>query len=339
MRLYLRISVLLLLFLALAMSAASQTVETDVAVEPYREVPFNALEPGADWTHYRWDRNHLLAWVGRPTPNRPAVALYDAEGRFVRDAIVWFPHATAVTLTDAAVTSSAGIVVSGGAGNEGGSAALFIAAIDASGHMEKIIRTNTFVPTRICTADDGTIWSYGWDKAGAPYDMLRQFDFSTGELNSTLRRTTFPRRGFLYYGSVPPDVALRCDHGKIVLYLAPTEEVIEYDPAAKKLTRWRWRGLPPGAQVTGFALTSDGEMFASFNDSQKGREIAGLFRFRPNTSAEAVWVPVKGMEYTRGKGLRRFDVLGNSGRDLVLRGTKSPASLNWGRIRRFSTPQ
>ena len=314
----------------LAAPCPAQDVAGGVALEPYRSVHFDAFEVGTRWNYRVWDRKYLVAWTHESSATSASVALYDAEGNLVREVIVWLADSTKVQINSVAVTVSDLLVVAGAAANADRSVAYFLATFDQSGEIKDVIRTNPFVPLRVCTTDNGDLWAYGWDKEGGAYNMLRRFSSSKGEMNGVLNRTSVPRK----IQVTRNDIFLRCAGTRIYLYMGPTEELVRFDTVTNELLRSRWKSTPERADVTGFAVNDAGEMLASFADRHlpKGKR-AGIFLFKQTIAGEGRWTPAQGMDLATRSDPKPFDLLGSQGNDIVYLATTPPlrATVNWAR--------
>src|SRR5260370_14058174 len=90
------------------------------------------------WYRY-WDKGYLITYgtdgTSDASPTKPAIVLYDRNGRVAREGTIWFKDAYSVAINDAAVSRSGNLVVAGGTQNQAGVIANFIASIGADGRM------------------------------------------------------------------------------------------------------------------------------------------------------------------------------------------------------------
>ena len=287
--------------------------------------------PALDIPYYGvrvWDKNYLIAYAFEGTfkasPGKPAVALYDREGRMALQAVVWFKDAESVSIGDAAVSKAGKLLVSGGTHNHAGVVANFIAEIDDTGHVGRVIRTTPFRSEHICAADDGTVWSYGFDRDEKLEDvpgslMLRQFSFDKGQLRAVLDefRASDPR--WLTHGRYPGEISLRCTSQKVGIYNAAVSEWAEFDIASNKLTVTKIQPLPTIRQmrITGFALTEAGDVFVSLHDRSSEPPRSGLFTLSLDSSGLGHWVPVKDAVGPYLHGAPVGQLLGTDGQELI----------------------
>jgi hypothetical protein len=294
--------------------------------EPHR----HASIPGLLHTWHRiWDRGYLVSWgsIGshEASPTEPSVVLYDRDGHIVREGIVWFKDAYSVSITDAAVDRAGGLVVSGGTQNQAGAIANFIASIGTDGCLSQVIRTTPFLPIYVCAAEDGTVWSYGFDRdeEGRRIEsslMLRQYSFDKGQLRAMADRAALNSAGWILdHGRYSGEISLRCNSQEVGLYNGGSGEWLEFDFGTSKLKVAKVDPLPSPKtmQITGFALTEAGDIFVSLHDRSGSPPRSGLFRLEFDSTGLGSWIPVKNTvgAYLRGGPIERL--LGADGPDLV----------------------
>jgi hypothetical protein len=309
--------------LLLPSSGATQTMTASpqFTAEQHRDAVFAGLfAAGNRWPFKHWDNGYLIAWDHESSPSVPSVVLFDSDGRLVREVVVWFPEAVRVNVSDAVITKSGRLLVSGAAANGKGAIADFIAGFDSSGKMTQTIRTSPFVAINMCAPDDNSIWAYGWDRAAegtGRYSMLREYSFEKGLQNALLDRSTMPT-DYLIRGQVPGSVGLRCSASKLALYVAQTGELIEHDVASpKSLVRNRMPKLSDSVQVTGYTLTESGDFLASMKDTSKSPPAHGLFGLRRAGEQPSGWVPVLDTLSQQSTETPEAKIVGSDGDDVV----------------------
>lgn len=233
--------------------------------------------------------------------------------------------ADSVSITDAAVNRAGNLVVSGGAENQAGVIANFIASIGSDGRLSQVIRTTPFLPIYVCAAEDGTVWSFGIDRdeegRGIEKSLrLRQYSLDKGQLRATLDVSTLNSAGWtLTQGRYPGEISLRCNSQKVGLYNGRSGEWVEFDFAANRLKVAKVNPLPSPKEIriTGFALTEAGDVFVSLHDRSSLPPRSGIFRLEFDSTGLGSWVPVKNTvgPYLHGGPIERL--LGADGTDLV----------------------
>jgi hypothetical protein len=287
------------------------------------------LPPGTSSYPFRyWDRQFLITYsIDDTGPKRPAAILYDRSGRIAREVYVSFKDAYSTSIGDVAVSKSGQIVVAGGTESRAGAIANFIASIGGDGRMRQVIRTTPFLPVYICSSVEGNVWSYGIDRdsegRGVSSSLrLREYSFGKGQLRAMLDTSTLNSSGWtLERGRYPGEISLRCTSKKVGLFNGRSSEWIEFDLAANKLRAWRVAPLPSPRemQVTGLALTEDGQVFASLHDRSSNPPRSGLFVLSPDSNSAGLrtWVPVSDTIGPFLQGAKVWRLLGADGSDLV----------------------
>lgn len=328
-----------LFLVLLPMHLLSQQTQGDSVrlAEPERQAQ---LPPPANSYPFRyWDKGYFITYTADDTtPNRPAVVLYDRDGRVAREAIVWFKDAASTAVSDAAVTKSGRLIVSGGTASPTGVIANFIAEIDNSGHPGRVVRTTPFLPVYICAAEDGTVWSYGFDRdeKGEGVEgslILRQYSFEKGQLQAMLNKFSLHSPWSLTRGRYPGDLDLRCTSQKVALFNGASNEFIELDipTNTQKVSKVEPLPTPKEMRITGFALTESGEVFVSLHDRSSQPPRSGLFRLVSNGSDARSWAPVKDTSGPYLHGARVGQLLGTDGTELIY--TRDlDATAYWSRI-------
>lgn len=335
--------VLLLSLLALSQSPGTNQ-QSAATQEPILSMPSLGLAPPrykAEFTpvisngvhRVSWDKGHLVSFSGEM---KEPVAMYDTSGKWLFENPLTFENAIQTYIQDAAPTGSDTAVVAASAVNADGAVADLIIDVGKDG-IRHAIRTSPFYPERVCATDDQKVWAYGTEiknnRAGEPrahYPMLREYSFEKGELRSTLDRASVrPPQGVPVTGT-QSDVYMRCAPGRVVLVSGPTNELMEYDLAASKLTRWPLAPLPERFYINGAAVTAAGEVYISiFRPGQNA--LTGLVRLSVNSAGTAEWTPLIVGPPSGGKF---FLLLGNDGDDLVYSLGRSAPTLYWARAAR-----
>ena len=320
------LSLLIVFFLGLDPVSFCQSTDSPAPLAgPYQQAQFPALLQGG---FQRWDHGYLVthAWTGtlETSPSKPGVVVYDQNGQIAREAIVWLDGARTVSVGDAATTKSGRLVVSGGAVNQEGVITNTIAEIGRNNRVHRVIRTTPYMPAYVCALEDGTVWSYGVDRderlAGIENSLrLRQYSFEKGQLHALLDTTRLsPSEGWLLeHGRYPGEINFRCNSKTVALYNAASSQLIEVDlqTNAMKVTNVVPLPPPPAFQITGFALTESGALFASFYDRSAKPAMSGLFKLSRDNAGDAKWLPVENTvgAYLHGSPIQRLLGADNDG--------------------------
>jgi hypothetical protein len=303
-----------------------QTAQIDSArlFEPYRQAQLPT--PVNSYPFRYWDKNYFITYTADDTsPSTPAVVLYDREGRVAREAIVSFIEMYSTGIDDAAINKAGDLVVSGGTEDQAGVIGNFIASISKDGRVSRMIRTSPFLPIYVCSADDGTVWSYGIERnaqgRGVQTSLrLRQYSFDKGELRAMLDVSSLNSDGWkLTEGRYPGEISLRCTSHRVGLLNGVSSELAEFDLATNKLKVSKVEPLPPPeeVQISGFALTESGDVFMSLHDHSTMPSRSGLFKLSFDSPGAGKWVPLIDTVGPFLHGAKVGQLLGTDGTDLI----------------------
>ncbi len=326
--------------------SAQETATDPVRLSvPYHQAHFSTLALHGGFKY--WDKGFLITYANmdstiHPSPNTPAVILYDREGdgRVAQEAVVWFKEAARLSVGHAAVTKSGKLLVTGGTGSHDGAIANFIVSIGTDGRIDRVIRTTPFLPIYICSAaDDGTVWSYGFDRDEHGRWIrdslrLRQYSFDKGEIRKLLEPSVLDSAWSRNSrGAYPGAMGMRCNSQKIVLYNGNSTQLIEFDLAADKLNISKAVPLPENksVRITGFALTDSGDMFVSLHDRAKDPPLSGLFKLTFKGTEPGTWQGVEGTVGPFLQGSVAF-LMGASGNDLLYTKQLFDGQVYWSNV-------
>jgi len=266
-------------------------------------------------------------------PDVTNVTLWGINGTRFVEARIWFDGAVRVWISHAALTRNGQILASGGAVTSSGQRARFIAKTDLRGNVTDTIRTDDFVPVMICSAPDGTVWSFGRElvdgRERPTTHMLRQYSFQKGLVASYLPRSSFDTKVSPVVHRGAQGSYLDCSANKVVVYVARTNEYIELNYSDHMIRRWtvdaaHFRGF----WMQGLAVTDSGAVYAS---AMQDGNWAGLYELILDGPETGRWELVPGtFQFDEGEGRMRssYGMLhGTHGDSLVLGST--PQGLAW----------
>ena len=284
------------------------------------------------------DRGYLISHrIESFSPGTPNVMLYGQHGQKVREAAIWFPESTRVTVSSAAVTPDGRIVASGEADKADGTIAPFIALTDLSGNVTDSIQTKDFYPHNVCVAPDRTVWGFGgtrWDEANGrwlPGNLLRHYDFQRGELAGYIARSTYP------VPSLPDTQTLiRCSSAEVAIFSGPENTYILM-PYEAKGPRLYDATLPAGLWLIGFGIFGSGNAYAALISRERAdNSKQGLYSMELDEVAKAVrWSPVDGAVGPRTGPPMVVKLWGTDGEYLVLGRSQDPAgsaAVHWAKV-------
>ena len=300
--------------------------------EPNRSTVFGQEAFSVSTVVPNWDKNYLISQESEVSSSKvPNVRLFDASGAMVRQASVWLPGAIKVALIDSAVTADGRIVASGVAIKGDGTRAYFIARTDLKGTVTNIVQTNPFHPRNICTAPDGTVWSFGGvsaeNSAQAKGEaLLRQFHFDKGLIKSHLSASSFDASLRPAYRLGKGAVYLRCFADGLGIYSEVANEFIELNFGTGEVQRFGVTTTPLRVTMEGFAVTDTGEVFGLFTDHRAKESKRALFHLvKQNSTKNVSW---EGVEV--GSGAPPVDrLLGSDGKNLVYMNANEGFTFFW----------
>jgi hypothetical protein len=308
--------------------------------EPNHHVWFRLTAHRPNWAH-----GYFAQVTGETSPGKANAEQFDREGQLVSEARIWFAEAVSIHLFDVSPLRNGGVVAGGHAETTEGSSS-FLAHTDASGSPISLLYLQTFIPLRVCQANDGTVWVFGRDpnKESAndlAYPLVRQYSFEEGLLSRYLPRDSVALRADAVAGGGGPNGSfLICGEKHISLYLNQTNEYIQIDPHTQSLQRWTMDMTPLAqAKVTGFAVTENGRIYASLYEvePESQRKTRGLFELRVQPGkGTAKWVAVTGTLNSHGEGEAVaqgtfWRLWGTEGDDLII-GQQYDAEFSWVRV-------
>jgi hypothetical protein len=120
---------------------------------------------GSNAFPYRhWDGPYLLAFTNLSSAKSASIRLYDRTGRNVRSATVWFDGSAEVSIGRAAVTRQGALYAIGHSTSRQGQVSFYVAEIGSDDKVARVIRTNPYVPSYLCSTGDGTVWTFGFER-------------------------------------------------------------------------------------------------------------------------------------------------------------------------------
>ncbi|MEP7366631.1 MAG: hypothetical protein ABI972_25525 [Acidobacteriota bacterium] len=141
---------------------------------------------------------------------------------------VSIPDAATSGLLPVAIWPDGVTAVAGGARSSDGALAGFVAWINTSGKITKVVRTTPFIAWYMTVTPDGNLWALGrvfsspGAKEDAPHQMVRTFSKDGIQLRETISRGSFAKWP-------PPTTHASIAHSgdRIALYLASSSDWIE----------------------------------------------------------------------------------------------------------------
>lgn len=267
----------------------------------------------------RWSGGTLVEIEGEVSSS-PLVRLFDRNGRLLSAIPFSIPGVQKLTVAGFAHGEDGTVALCGTAVNSDGRAASYIAWLSPDGQKVQVVRSERYYARRVAVARDGTVWTQGVETLDPAEVRAREAVGKSGTLNLTAAAIRhFGQNGAVTEAFVPqstmqvPDtlsgenfIVASGDH--IGWYSDRESRYIEFSGGAivrdiSGITR------PDGARrASGFGLTEDGHVFASFRTAAEQEGIYVLDASRRG------WLPL-----TTGSDLVLY---GADGNNLVTRAVK-----------------
>ncbi len=235
-----------------AASVSPATAQRFEAVETFVWKPL-----GSDNHVPRW-HNGFRAYFPNGAPL--FIRVFDREGQLLMDADLASPAAPWDWITNVAVSPTRRVAFSFIRRGDGANG---IGWLSADGRVERILRTDAYAPSHVSFAPDGTLWAQG--PAGG-LDLLAHYD-ATGTL---IDKWEIPGEdggnfGWLLLSSLFPiedRVGIIMDRKRLWVEIAPDGTPIGQWPT------------PGGHDVTGAAMTADGDVYVAVSVADPAGEDA-----------------------------------------------------------------
>jgi hypothetical protein len=260
----------------------------------------------------KWSGPFLLVWydVLAADPGENLV-IYRKDGRVAAKMRLWFPDASEVSIHDVAASRGGMLAAVGGAYENTGPVAGFLALISSTGQITDVIHTAPLLPAGVVFGADDSLWIVGgqigpggrWSTA--PEHFMLQHYTAGGKLvalalPSSAWRCTMPPAG--------PGVQLLTSRDRIVVLSETCWEWAELTAkgefiALRPLPDMLSSGAKPDRLMWSAAMTPDGRIVVDLG-------APGLYSLSPHSD---VWQRVE-------VGADRADMLGGDGESLVFHG-------------------
>ena len=261
-------------------------------------------------------------------PGQPQVLVYSQSGLALPISIS-FPDSTTVSVEGvAAVNGGPGALISGSAWSQSGQLATFLAWVDNTGKVTKVIRTNPYLATRICFAPDGSIWTFGVNAENVQADdeLVRHFQPDGTLAGKYALKSSFgikrnPAR-MNQLGS--PFIGVSKD--RVGVFSANANQWLEFGFDGQMLGRWTVQP-PPALKLDGTSskpLTVPSLVFRNDNSVYAwldGGTNSGIYVLDKSGPR---WVKVSNIDSRSFAGL-----FGTQGAELLMRSRQGSGQFAW----------
>jgi hypothetical protein len=210
----------------------------------------------------KWANGFLIAYQSVREPSQ--VFLFNRSGQLVLHTRIDIPNYGEIKIFDVAASADGSVVISA----SGTGVGAFLALLNSSGTIDRIIKDPAFPLARLCFAPDGTLWAMGSyldHSIHRPEDMpdyptLRHYSRDGQLLGSMLPRNSFALRTWQEPGLFALLVASR---DRIGIYSRSANEWVEVSPAGEIIGRWEGVNMPDHSDITGVGMLADGSLYVS----------------------------------------------------------------------------
>lgn len=235
-----------------------------------------------------------FSWSHMRVPKWSHGALINVQYQDTNNPLIWIDDGNTQHAVPFSITGALSMLVydydrgtdgtlwlSGSATDSDGRTAGFVAWISADHINSLVIRTGQYRPLRIAAAPDGTLWSVGSEsmtKTPSPdAAVIRRFDKSGRTVSSLIQQSTIAHVAYLE----PILNSVRASSDRIAWYCVgfddhTTGRYVEISLDGKLLTDISIH-LPSNSlryQITGFALSDEGDAFLSANTRGAGQSAS-----------------------------------------------------------------
>ena len=247
-------------------SAAQPSGLPEILSEPSRTEIVSAVYQDSTYHRRKFENDRFVESRSSVANGGVGASLFDITGRLERELRVSIPGATESSISDGAITSE-GRIIFGVSSHHGDKFDSYLAEPDKSDVIRPVLRVYPFVPLRVCAAEDGIIWAYGWERSAEDpgrekmvYPSLRAFDLSQGQVFATVGNT---ERFSMILGRVPEETVLACSGNQVTLFFGQGGMLFQVDTRTRKLSKSQAPALEYNG-IRGFAVRPSGELLALF---------------------------------------------------------------------------
>ena len=288
----------------------------------------------------KWSGPFLLSWGAELfSGSTQNLVAHNRDGSVAFRTTIWFPDAAKVVLRDAAADKNGHVLAGGFAVKSGGESSDFLASVASSGQVTQAIQTGRFLPEAVAVAEDGGFWTMGttFSDAISPdatpdSPVLRHYDGAGRLLHQLLPRSTFHAEPSPAASTGWTRAFLFASDEYVGVFSGTGGERIQISLSGTVLGRWKIAPPSPSAvsarpwtvQLGGMALTSSGDVYASFYDMAD--TAVRLYRL---DSRAGRWIPVETRLRDFGPGATFHYIYGADGPSLVVGTSADTAMLHW----------
>jgi hypothetical protein len=250
---------------------------SEMSVSPLVPIPVFAPEKEITISNEAFSTNrtrpvaangYLIATARMITPNRQdGVALTPLRTGQTQIFPFFLDGAELIRVESSTVTKDGNIILVGSH-----EASNFIAVLDISGNLKHVEDTQTYTPMRVCSAPDGSIWTFGQDTAAeatkVDYAMLQHRTASGKLLDQFLAHSSLHAEMPLNFHDQAPNsnfAAIACGNRSVAVYAGTGTEAYVWSEIDMP-TRTFYQTIVPrihDTRMTGLSLTGPNVAYMS----------------------------------------------------------------------------
>ena len=245
----------------------------------------------------RWQNQYLVGSEFQPSSSPPIFA-YEINGGKVFERQLTLDGAHQVYVKSMAASRDGRFAATGLAVNLD-TRTPYIAFLDRSGQVTRLVRPDHFYPNHLCFTSDGNLWAAGHVGPRSPepeYDVLRVYG-----PDGAIKATHLPRKSF---ASVSQDLAmypapaadggaaiwpqLAANDNSVVFLTIGYQQMVGLSLDGRELFRTKVE-LAERGMVTGFAVAPDGRVYLSSQEPVAGDPKTYEYVFHMFDPANGKW--------------------------------------------------
>jgi len=246
------------------------------------------------------------------------VYLHDRAGKRLWTTKVTIPDSVRTTVFPVAVWPDGSAVAGGGAVSADGARTAFLAFIDTTGAITRVVRTAPFAARHLTVTQDGSLWAFGrifsdWgEKKDKPHMMVRKYSRDGRELAAVLPRDTFA--DWPHPAAAPAVMAAISGWRDRVGLVTGDGEWVEISTETGEQLSRRKLAMPNPFRLYGAAYGPEGDLYLSGSTRDEAKkEVQVHARVE---RASGAWIDVT--QKTNGTPYRGLTIVGSDGDSVVL---------------------
>lgn len=314
-----RLTLCIMSFHLLGIAQVSSYKLTPAAKESVRINYISSGDPSV-----RWENGYFLAVRLQPEYAIPVTA-FDSSGTKLFETSLSIDGVARIHPDGLAISSTGSFTVSGTAFSADGSFVSFIAWLDRTGKLVRVVRLEKFSAVAMSFVGEhlwvvGKAITYPSREEAPDHDMIRIYDRQGKFEKSLLPRSTFPARTFH-----PGRLAFLASNGKTVVFLSAELGYLAQISQDGTILGIQTGPLPASPLVSGLAISENSEILMSCqSESLDKTQQVSIYRWIQGSGS---WEAVYSTALKHPGGYR--SLMGFDGDAALVANHSNPLSYNW----------